>query len=59
MLFTITHYVGEDLKCDFALIDTFCVLICKKIFIHRRQNETFRNETIHNYLSQEYFVLIL
>jgi len=31
ILFTIARYVGEDLKCDFALIDSFCVLICKKI----------------------------
>jgi len=31
MLFTITRYVREDLKCDFALIDAFFVLICKKI----------------------------
>jgi len=31
MLFTITHYAGEDLKkCDFAWIDDVCVLVCKK-----------------------------
>ena len=29
MLFPITRYVGKDLKCDFALIDCICVLICK------------------------------
>jgi len=27
---TITHYVGEDLKYDFALIDSVCILVCKK-----------------------------
>ena len=30
-----------------------------KMFVHWRQNETCRNENIDNYLSREYFVLIL
>jgi len=29
MLFTITCYVGENLKWDFALLNSVCVLVCK------------------------------
>jgi len=39
MLFTITRYVGEDLKCDFDLIDTLCVLICKNILYTERKTK--------------------
>jgi len=31
MFFTITRFVGEDLKCDNPLIDGICVLACKKL----------------------------
>ena len=39
MLFTITRYVGEDLKCDCGLIDTFSVFICKKILYTERKTK--------------------
>jgi len=56
MLFPITRYVGEDLKCDFALIAGVCVLICKK-FLYTEDKTKLSEMKMKTYLSREYFVL--